>query len=126
MESNHEALKRNQEILEEKSEQLKKQIKKDLEILNKKIENNNETLQRQLKEDSEKNWEELRYILIGYRKEVKQTKTGMNKKWEETNYQADQPLSLIHIYIVIIRIKSNCRLGIQGYSGKKSHGESKS
>ena len=42
MESNHEALKRNQEILEEKSEKLKRQIKKDLEIMNNKIENNSE------------------------------------------------------------------------------------
>ena len=47
------------------------------------IRDSSETLQRQLKEDGEKKREELRYILIGYREEVKQTKTGMNKKWEE-------------------------------------------
>ena len=44
MESNHEALKRSQEMLEKKSEEMKSQIKQDLEILNNKIENNNETL----------------------------------------------------------------------------------
>ena len=64
MEGNHRALKRSQETLEKKSEELKRQIKKDLEILNNKIENNRETLQRQLKEDGEKNREELRLSLI--------------------------------------------------------------
>ena len=45
MEKNHETLKRSQEILEKKSEELKRQVKKDLEIFNNKIENNKETLQ---------------------------------------------------------------------------------
>ena len=40
----------NREALEKKSEELKRQIKKDLDVLNDKIENNCETLQKQLKE----------------------------------------------------------------------------
>ena len=51
--------------------------RQDLEIVNKKIENSNETLLQQMKEDGEKNREELRFILIGYRNEVKETKTGI-------------------------------------------------
>ena len=90
MERNHEALKRSQEMLEKKSEELKRQIKKDLEILNDKIENNSETLLRQMKEEGEKNREELSFLLIEFREEAKQTKTGMNKRWEETSYPVGQ------------------------------------
>ena len=62
MESNHETLKRGQETLEKKSEELKSEIKKDFEIVNNTIENSNETLLRQMKEDGEKNREELRAV----------------------------------------------------------------
>ena len=53
----------NRETLEKKSEELKKQIKKDLDVLNDKIENNCETLQKQLKEEGEKSKDEWRQQL---------------------------------------------------------------
>ena len=65
-------------ILEEKSEELKRQIKKDLEILNNKIENNSETLQRQLKENSEKTKDELR------------TTVGRMSGRNQTNHNRDE------------------------------------
>ena len=86
IESNHEDLKRSQEALEKKSEELKKQIKKDLELVNKKMENNHDILQRKIEEEGEKNREELRFMFVEFREEDKRTKTGMNKRWEETSY----------------------------------------
>ena len=90
IESNHEDLKRSQEALEKKSEELKKQIKKDLEIVNQKMENNHDILQRKIEEESEKNRQELRFMFVEFREEDKRTKTGMNKRWEETSYPVDQ------------------------------------
>ena len=40
--------------------------------------------------DVYKRQEELRFMLIEFREEVKQTKMGMNKRWEETSYPVDQ------------------------------------
>ena len=66
-----------------------RQIKKDFERVNNTIENTHETFLQQIKETGERNREELRFILIGFREEIKQTKTGMNKRWEETSYSVN-------------------------------------
>ena len=76
-------------------------------------------------------------MLVEFREEVKRTKTGMSKRWEETNYPADQletldsnfrplnetpdtssegskemELSLIHIYNLISVLSLSLHFGV--------------
>ena len=97
-----ENFKKQEDNFQKQKEELRQTINKNNEILQQRlmeeIQQRNEELKKELKEqlkkDHEKNKEEMkqqiRLIFKGCREESNQTKTEMNKKWEETRYPANQ------------------------------------